>query len=156
MLETVGTDLKLALEELRELARGLHPAILTDRGLEPALQSLANRAPFEVEIVGVPPGRLAEQIEAAVYYVVAESLTNAAKHGGSTDAHVALSTTSETLVVEVRDNGSGGADLTRGTGIRGLADRVEALGGRFELQSPVLHGTAIRAEFPLQDSPRWP
>ena len=149
MLETVGTDLKLALEELRELARGLHPAILSDRGLEPALQSLANRAPFHVRLSGVPPGRLAEPIEAAVYYVVAESLTNAAKHGGATEAHVALATTNNEIVVEISDNGSGGADLTRGTGLRGLADRVEALGGRFKVQSSELAGTVIRASLPL-------
>ena len=149
MLETVGEDLKLALEELRELARGLHPAVLTDRGLEPALRSLANRAPFHVEIAGVPPGRLAEPVEAAVYYVVAESLTNAAKHGGATEARVELSTTSTTLVVEIRDNGSGGASLTGGTGLRGLADRVQALGGQFELHSPEPAGTVVRAELPL-------
>ena len=86
MLAGVGEELKLALEELRELARGLHPAVLTDRGLEPALQSLANRAPFPVEIVGVPAHRLDEGVEAAVYYVVAESLTNAAKHADASEA----------------------------------------------------------------------
>ena len=85
MLEGVGDDLKQALEELRELARGLHPAVLTDRGLAPALQSLANRSPFPVEIAGVPALRLPEPVEAALYYVVAESLTNAAKHSGATE-----------------------------------------------------------------------
>src|SRR2546425_501340 len=90
-----GEDLKLALEELRELARGLHPAVLTDRGLEPALQSLANRAPFPVEISGVPPLRLEEGLEAAVYYLVAESLTNAARHADASEARVEISTTNE-------------------------------------------------------------
>ena len=150
MLEGVGDDLKQALEELRELARGLHPAVLTDRGLAPALQSLANRSPFPVAIAGVPALRLPEPVEAALYYVVAESLTNAAKHSGATKGSVTLSTTPETVVVEIRDNGSGGANLTSGTGLRGLADRVEALGGELQLQSPVDGGTVIQAELPLR------
>jgi signal transduction histidine kinase len=150
MLDGVGQDLKLALEELRELARGLHPAILTERGLAPALQSIATRAPFEVEISGVPEERLPAAIEAGVYYVVAESLTNAAKHAGASAARVELSTGDDTVVVEIRDNGGGGANLAKGSGIRGLADRVEALGGRFELQSPVGAGTVVRAELPLR------
>lgn len=149
MLDGVGAELKLALEELRELARGLHPAILTDRGLAPALQSLASRAPFAVEIIGVPQLRLNETTEAAIYYVVAESLTNAAKHSGASEARVEMSTTNDTVIVEIRDNGCGGASLTGGTGIRGLADRVEALDGTFELESPPETGTVIRAEFPL-------
>ena len=144
MLDGVGDDLKLALEELRELARGLHPAILTDRGLAPALQSIATRAPFKVEINGVPHERLPAAVEAAIYYVVAESLTNAAKHAGASEARVELSTSDDTVTVEIRDNGSGGANLADGSGIRGLADRVEALGGRIELQSPVGAGTVVR------------
>jgi len=150
MLDGVGQDLKLALEELRELARGLHPAILTERGLAPALQSVATRAPFKVEIVGVPDERLPAAVEAAVYYVVAESLTNAAKHAGASEARVELSTTGDAVSVEIRDNGGGGASLAGGSGIRGLADRVEALGGRLELQSPVGAGTVVRAELPLR------
>ena len=133
-----------------ELARGLHPAVLTDRGLAPALQSLANRAPFPVEIAGVPSLRLTAAVEAAVYYVVAESLTNAAKHARASGASVEMSMTDETVVVEIRDDGSGGATLTDGSGIRGLADRVEALGGRFELRSPAGAGTVVRAELPLR------
>ena len=136
MLASVGEDLKLALEELRELARGLHPAVLTDRGLEPALQSLANRAPFPVEIAGVPPLRLDEGVEAAVYYVVAESLTNAAKHADASERAIEISTTSDEVVVEISDDGSGGASMDGGSGLRGLADRVEALGGRLDLESP--------------------
>jgi signal transduction histidine kinase len=149
MLDGVGAELKHALEELRELARGLHPAILTDRGLVPALQSLATRAPFAVEITGVPKLRLNDTTEAAVYYVVAECLTNAAKHSGASEAHIEMSTTNETVIVEIRDNGRGGANLAGGTGIRGLADRVEALGGTFELQSRPATGTVIRAALPL-------
>jgi signal transduction histidine kinase len=150
MLDGVGQDLKLALEELRELARGLHPAILTERGLTPALQSIATRAPFKVEIDGVPHERLPAVIEAAIYYVVAETLTNAAKHAGASEAHVELSTSNDAVTVEIRDNGSGGANLAGGSGIRGLADRVEALGGRFELRSPVGAGTVVTAELPLR------
>jgi signal transduction histidine kinase len=149
ILMSVGEELKLALGELRELARGLHPAVLTDRGLGPALKSLANRAPFPVKIVGVPSRRLTESVEAAVYYVVAESLTNAAKHAGASEAEVELSTTHAGVVVEIRDNGSGDATMDDGSGIRGLADRIEALGGRFELRSPARAGTVVRAELPL-------
>ncbi len=151
-LAQVGQDLALALEELRELARGLHPAILTDRGLAPALESLASRAPFPVELT-VSSHRLPESIEAAVYYVVAESLTNAAKHSGASEARVELSTTDELAAVLIRDNGGGGASLEHGSGIRGLADRVEALGGRFALQSTAQAGTVVRAELPLSSQP---
>jgi signal transduction histidine kinase len=149
LLENVGDDLKQALQELRELARGLHPAVLTDRGLAPALQSLANRAPFSVEIDGVPAQRLPDAVEAAVYYVVAESLTNAAKHSGASEGRIEMSTTPQTVVVEIHDNGSGGANLANGTGIRGLVDRVEALGGKLRLHSQPDTGTIIRAELPL-------
>lgn len=148
MLAGVGEDLKLALEELQELARGLHPAILSDRGLEPALQSLATRAPFLVTVVGVPSLRLPEQVEAAIYYVVAESLTNAAKYAGASEVLVELSTSDTNVAVEIRDNGSGGANVRNGSGIRGLADRIEALGGRFELESPESRGTVVRAQLP--------
>jgi signal transduction histidine kinase len=150
MLASVGEELKLALEELRELARGLHPAVLTDRGLEPALQSLASRAPFPVEIVGVPALRLDEGVEAAIYYVVAESLTNAAKHANATEARVEISTNDEGVVVEIRDNGSGGASMDRGSGLRGLADRIEALGGQLHLKSPSGGGTVVLTTLPVR------
>jgi signal transduction histidine kinase len=150
MFERAGEDLKQALEELRELARGLHPAVLTDRGLAPALQSIANRAPFPVEITGVPVVRLPEAIEAAVYYVVAESLTNAARYADASEARVELSRTNDTVVVEIRDNGRGGASLSGGSGIRGLADRIEALGGQFTIESTAEAGTVISAALPLR------
>lgn len=150
MLDGVGEDLKQALDELRELARGLHPAVLTDRGLAPALQSLANRSPFPVEVTGVPEQRLPEPIEAALYYVVAESLTNAAKHSGATKGHVKLSTTAESVAVEIRDDGNGGAQMNAGSGIRGLADRVQALGGTLDLQSSPGAGTVVRVELPVE------
>src|SRR6266536_2237857 len=150
MLTSVGEELKLALEELRELARGLHPAVLNDRGLEPALHSLTSRAPFPVTIVGVPSNRLDEGVEAAVYYLVAESLTNAAKHADASEARIEIThANEEEVVVTIRDNGSGGADAAAGSGLRGLADRIEALGGRFELESPSGNGTLLRATLPL-------
>lgn len=148
MLDGVGEDLKLALSELRDLARGLHPAILTDRGLAPALQSLANRAPFPVEIVGIPTVRPNAATEAAIYYVVAESLTNAAKHAHATEARINISTSDDLITVEIRDNGTGGATLTHGSGLRGLADRIEALSGTMEVQSRAGAGTLIRAQLP--------
>jgi len=150
MLERVGEDLMQALDELRELARGLHPAVLADRGLAPALQALANRSPFPVAIAGVPDVRLPEPVEAALYYVAAESLTNAAKHAGATSGRVELSTTPTAVIVEIRDDGRGGAALTGGTGLRGLGDRVEALGGELQVRSPAGGGTVIRAELPLR------
>jgi signal transduction histidine kinase len=150
LLAQANDGLKLALEELRELARGLHPAILTDRGLEAAFQALAGRAPFPVEVTGVPPERLNEAVEAALYYVVAECLTNAAKHAEASVARVDMSTTDDTAVVEIRDDGRGGADLAGGSGLRGLADRVEALGGRIDVTSPPGAGTVVRVELPLR------
>ena len=149
MLARIGEDLKLALEELRELGRGLHPSVLSDRGLEPALRSLASRTPFPVEIVGVPP-RLDEGVEAAVYYLVAESLTNAAKHADASEAHVEIETTDADVTVAIRDNGRGGASMDRGSGLRGLADRIDALGGQLDLKSPSAGGTVVRATLPLR------
>jgi signal transduction histidine kinase len=150
MLERIGDELKLALEELRELARGLHPAVLTDRGLAPALQSLAERAAFPVEITGVPTRRFRDAVEAAVYYVVAESLTNAAKHASPSGAWVEVVTTPRVVVVEIRDDGVGGAQVSDGSGIRGLTDRVEALGGKLELESHAGVGTVVRVELPQE------
>jgi signal transduction histidine kinase len=124
--------------------------VLTDRGLAPALRSLAERAPFPVEIADVPSRRFGDTVEAAVYYVVAESLTNAAKHASPSAAWVELSTTPGAVVVEIRDDGVGGAQVSHGSGVSGLADRVEALGGRFELESPAGVGTVVRVELPLE------
>jgi signal transduction histidine kinase len=150
ILATIGDELGLALEELRELARGLHPAVLSDHGLEPALRSLANRAPFPVEVVGAPQERLDEGVEAAVYYVVAESLTNAMKHADASEAQVEITTTDAELTVAIHDNGAGGATMHGGSGIRGLADRVEALGGHLEVESPPGAGTVVRATLALR------
>ena len=148
LLSAAGDELLLALDELRELARGLHPAILTDRGLQAALESLADRAPFPVEIEGVPSERLDEALEAALYYVAAESLTNAAKHAQASAARIVVSATDQLAALEVYDDGRGGANLSAGSGLRGLADRVEALGGRLDVRSAVAGGTAVRAQLP--------
>ena len=120
----------LALEELRELARGIHPAILTDHGLTPAVEALATRAPLPVEVNGLPSARLSEPIEAAAFYVVSESLANVAKYASASQARVDLARDDGLLLVEVSDDGVGGADADKGSGLRGLSDRVEALGGR--------------------------
>jgi PAS domain S-box-containing protein len=149
LLAGAAEELGRALEELRELARGIHPAVLTDRGLGAALESLASRLPVPVAVVEVPAERLAEPIEAAAYYLVAEALTNVAKYAQATGARVRVGQADGTVVVEVSDDGVGGADAVAGSGLRGLADRVEALGGRLEVSSPAGAGTSLRAEIPL-------
>jgi PAS domain S-box-containing protein len=149
-LDQSSQELGLALAELRELARGLHPAILADGGLNMALRSLAGRAPVPVEITGIPPGRLPEAVEVAAYYIVAEALTNVAKYSRASEARIHVERHGEGAVVEVSDDGVGGADARGGTGLRGLADRVEALGGRLDIHSPEGDGTTIRAEIPCQ------
>ena len=130
LLAQASEELALGLEELRELARGIHPAILTDRGLAPAVEALATRATLPVELNGLPSERLPEPIEAAAFYVVSESLTNVAKYASASRAQVDLARDDGLLVVEVSDDGVGGADPGKGSGLRGLTDRVEALGGQ--------------------------
>jgi signal transduction histidine kinase len=148
LIDAVIAELQVALEELREVARGLHPAILSERGLGPALQSLTAHAPFPIEVTGTSNERLPESVEQALYYVVSEALTNAAKHASPSCGAVVLGIDCETVSVEVRDDGSGGAEIGRGTGLQGLADRIDALGGHFTLTSPQGGGTLIRAELP--------
>jgi signal transduction histidine kinase len=142
------TELTCAVEELQELARGLHPAVLTERGLGAAVESLVRRVPVRVEVVDTPSERLPEPIEAAGYYLIAEALTNIAKHAQAKTARVRVARTGDGVVVEVSDDGVGGADAAMGSGLRGLADRVEALGGTLELTSIVGDGTKLRAEIP--------
>jgi PAS domain S-box-containing protein len=149
LLERAGEELTLALEELRELARGIHPAVLTERGLGPALDGVVARAPFPVEVTALPDERLPEAIEAAVYYVVSEALVNVARYADASRATVSVAPVDGRVVVEVSDDGVGGADATKGTGLRGLADRVEALDGRLEVESSADSGTLLRAEIPL-------
>jgi signal transduction histidine kinase len=147
-LAAAGEELSLALAELRELARGLHPAVLTDRGLRPAVEMLAGRAPVPVEIEEVPAERLPEPVEAAAYYLIAEALTNVAKYAAASSVRVRVVTSDATVVVEVADDGAGGADPAAGAGLRGLADRLEALGGSLDVVSPPGAGTSLRAEIP--------
>jgi signal transduction histidine kinase len=145
-------ELAHALEELRELARGIHPAVLTDRGLAPAVDALVARAPIPVD-VAVPTERLPAAVEAASYYVVAEALTNVAKYADASTARVHIEREDGRVIVEVADDGAGGADPARGSGLRGLADRVAALDGTLVVESPEGSGTRIRAEIPLSAPP---
>ena len=138
-----------ATTELRELAAGIHPAILTHRGLGPAVQRLASRMSVPVRVLETPEGRLPPPVEASVYFVVSEALTNVVKHSGASAATVRVSVAGESLSVEVADDGVGGADKTRGTGLSGLADRVAALDGEVTVTSVPDVGTTVHAQFPL-------
>jgi signal transduction histidine kinase len=148
LLSSAQDDLAQGLEELRELARGLHPVLLTERGLGPALDALLSRAPVAVEIAELPDGRLEAPVEAAAYYVVAEAVTNVAKYAHASHATVSITRSNGRAMVTVSDDGVGGADAAAGSGLRGLAARVEALGGRLDVDSPPQGGTRIKAEIP--------
>jgi PAS domain S-box-containing protein len=137
------------ISELRRLAAGIHPAILTDRGLGPAVQSLAARLPLEVSVVETPDERLPAPVEASVFFFVSEALTNVVKHAGAQEATVRVAAADGGLTVEVCDDGVGGAAPGGGSGLRGLGDRVGALDGSLELQSPPGRGTTLRARIPL-------
>jgi PAS domain S-box-containing protein len=147
-LAEAGVELESALAELRELARGIHPAVLSEHGLPAALAALADRAPLMVELDVRLDERPREPVEAAAYYVVAEALTNVGRYAGAPAARVTVERRDGSLLVEVADAGCGGADPAGGSGLRGLADRVEALGGRLEVHSPPGEGTVVRAELP--------
>jgi signal transduction histidine kinase len=147
-LERAANELDLALEELRELARGLHPAALTEQGLGPALAGVAKRLPIEVD-VNAPSERLPENIEATVYYIVLEALTNVAKHAQATKAKVDMTLVGEVLKFEITDDGRGGANPAEGSGILGLRDRAEAVGGTLFVISPPGKGTVVTAQLPL-------
>ena len=149
ILDESSQELQASLEELRELARGIHPAVLTDRGLGPALETLASRAPVPVEIAGAPPEGLPPAAATAVYFVVSEALTNVAKYARAEHATVAVRRVGDRVMVEVSDDGVGGADVASGSGLRGLSDRVGALDGRLDLRSPPGAGTQLRAEIPI-------
>jgi len=148
VLAEAQTGLAQALDELRRLSQGIHPGVLVERGLRAAIAELAWAAPVPVHLRWDAPERLAEPVELAGYYVVAEALANAAKHAEATDIRVYVSKQDGRIAVEIGDNGLGGADAGGGTGLRGLVDRVEALGGELSVHSPVGTGTTVRVELP--------
>jgi signal transduction histidine kinase len=150
LLSDAGDELDAALEELRELARGIHPAVLSDRGLSTALETLAHRAPLPVELESLPSARLPEAIELAAYFVVSEALTNVAKYAHASYAKVSIEQENGRVVVAVKDDGVGGADPSRGTGLRGLADRLGILEGRLEVDSEEGRGTTVTARIPCE------
>jgi signal transduction histidine kinase len=147
LLESTADELQVALQELRELAQGIHPGILTQGGLSPALESLAARVPIPVSVAATQD-RLPPDVEATAYFVACEALTNVVKHAHATQAAIRALRNDGWLVVEVEDNGVGGASTQDGTGLRGLADRVEAHGGHFRIESAPGSGTRILGEIP--------
>ncbi len=148
ILDDAGEELDLALGELRELARGIHPAVLSDRGLGAALESLAGRAPVRVDLDDRSGDSLPQAVESAAYFVVAEALTNVAKYANASHASVEVARENGDVLVRVSDDGVGGADPGRGTGLRGLADRISALDGRLSVESVPGSGTTVRARMP--------
>jgi PAS domain S-box-containing protein len=148
-LDEVLTELRAGLAELRELAHGLHPAVLSDRGLERALSSLADHAPVPVELRAELSKRLARPIEAAAYFTVAEALTNVAKYARAKRAWVDVDQRDGYLRLEIGDDGAGGADLRPGSGLQGLRDRIAAVNGTFTIESPPGAGTILRAQLPI-------
>jgi signal transduction histidine kinase len=141
-------DTRAAIEELRELAHGIHPALLTSRGLAPAVEALADRAPLPVH-VDIPDARYPATAESAAYFITAEALTNVAKYADAAVAHVTARRSADSLVIEVQDDGVGGADPSKGSGLAGLQDRVAALNGTLTVESAPGEGTRICAEIPL-------
>jgi signal transduction histidine kinase len=141
-------DTRAAIEELRELARGLHPAILTHRGLAAAVDALADRAPVPVR-VDIPEQRYPPSVESAAYFIAAEALTNVAKYAQATTARITATRSADSLQLTVEDDGAGGAAPSPGSGLAGLQDRVAAMAGTLTVDSPPGAGTRIRAELPL-------
>jgi signal transduction histidine kinase len=151
-ISRVADELNGVVEDLRKIARGIHPAILSEGGLGPALQTLARRAAIAVELDVPALGRLPEPVEVAAYYVCSEALTNATKHAHASVVEVDAAVSGGRLRVRVRDDGAGGADPLRGSGLVGLKDRIEALGGTFSVHSPAGHGTTVSCELPVPAS----
>jgi signal transduction histidine kinase len=148
LLDQTTSELRAAVAEVRDLARGLHPTILVEAGLGPAIEALAERAAVPIS-VDAPSDRFPAPVEAAAYFVVAEAIANTTKHAGASQVQVTVSTTADGLRVAIRDDGKGGADPEIGSGLRGLADRVAALGGRIRVESPPGGGTTVQADLPL-------
>jgi signal transduction histidine kinase len=151
LISRVEDDVREVLDELREIARGVHPPILSQGGLGPALRALARRSAVPVELSVEEVERLPQPVEVAAYYVVSEGLANAAKHSGATLVRIGLALRNGCVELSVRDDGVGGADPKGGTGLVGLADRVEALGGTLVITSPPREGTSISLELPVVD-----
>jgi signal transduction histidine kinase len=145
----VAAELADVIDELREISRGIHPAILSEAGLRAALRALARRSAIPVEMNVRIDGRLPEPVEVGAYYVVSEMLTNAAKYARASVVRVDAEASGDTLRVCVRDDGLGGADPVQGSGLVGLKDRIEALGGTFSLHSPPGGGTTVSCELPV-------
>jgi signal transduction histidine kinase len=151
LIDATTAELLTAVREVRDLARGLHPTILTDSGLAAAVEALAERTPFALT-VDVTDARFSQDVEVAAYFVVAEALTNVARYAGATQARVEIQREDGRLAVTVTDNGRGGADPEVGSGLRGLADRLAAIGGELRVASPPGHGTTITASIPVQEA----
>src|SRR5581483_3455599 len=152
-LERIRNELEAVVEDVRELSHGLHPALLSQAGLGPSLRALARRSPIPVKLdVGVSE-RPSESTETAVYYAISEALANAAKHARASEVSVVLTTSGSEIRAIIEDDGRGGAEVSAGSGLVGLIDRIEALGGRFALDSPPGHGTRISIEMPLTAEP---
>jgi len=149
LLDSAVDNAAAAVDDLRDLAAGIHPAVLSQRGLDAAIESLATRASFPVELESRLDARLPLPVETAAYFVVAEALTNVAKYANASHAAVSARVEDGTAVIEIRDDGAGGADASSGSGLRGLADRVGALDGTLRVDSPAGRGTVIRAVIPL-------
>jgi signal transduction histidine kinase len=152
LLDRSREELAEALAELRELARGIHPAVLSDHGLGPAVETLARRAPLPVEVLGLPAERLPERVELAAYFVVSEALTNVAKYASASRASVNVTRSDGRLEVAIRDDGVGGADPALGTGLRGLSDRLAAIEGGLDIDSKAGYGTTVRACIPCPEA----
>jgi PAS domain S-box-containing protein len=150
-LSQIGEGLTDVLDELREISRGIHPAVLTEGGLGPALKALARRSAVPVELNVRIGHRMPERVEVAAYYLVSEALTNAGKHSQASFAHVEVTAEAGVVLLAIRDDGIGGADPTRGSGLIGLSDRVEALGGSIEILSPAGRGTSLLVTIPVVD-----
>jgi signal transduction histidine kinase len=151
-LSEIANGIESALEELQEIARGIHPAILASGGLAPALKTLARRSAVPVQLEVRAETRLPPPLEVAAYYVVSEALTNTVKHAHASVAHISVEARPGMLMLSIRDDGSGGAEPTRGSGLVGLTDRVEALGGTIQVASPVGEGTTLRVTLPIEDA----
>jgi signal transduction histidine kinase len=149
-LSGIATGLAEAVEELQELSRGIHPAILAQGGLAPALRTLARRSAIPIALDIRMETRLPVPIEVAAYYVMSEALANAAKHAQASRIDISVTPRDGRLMLSIRDDGIGGADRSRGSGLVGLTDRVEALGGSISIESPPGAGTYITAELPLE------